>query len=76
MKCTYSTQAYQWHDGDQHHVGVMVMHRTKTIESERGITSFNDSDDLVLMAHSHTRELEFVRYGDLKPYPSEPITNP
>lgn len=70
MKLTYSPHPYQWHDGNQHHVGVMVL------DSHNDTIWHPDDPDVVLMAHSHTRELEFVRYGDLKPYPSEPITQP
>jgi hypothetical protein len=70
MKCRYSTEAYQWHDGNQHHVGVMVKHQWGPVSISP------DNELLVLMSHSHTRELEFVKYSDLKPYPASPIPQP
>ena len=76
MKCEFSPQAYQWRDGDAHHVGRKVTYCEKPIEATNGITSYSDEYDMVLMSHSHTRELEFVRFGDLRPYPSEPIPTP
>jgi hypothetical protein len=77
MKCSYSPTPYQWHDGNQHHVGVMV-HNEEFAITRFGILNrdYLAASVSVLMAHSHTRELEFVKYGLLKPYPSEPIPEP
>lgn len=82
MKLTYSPHPCQWHDGNQHHVGVMVLGEWEdgnpiaVTNNGRGYVSHLQSDDLVQVAHSHTRELEFVEYGKLSPYPSEPIPQP
>jgi hypothetical protein len=77
MKLTYSPTPYQWHDGNQHHVGVMVMDVTgHYITRENGFMPAVGGRDTVLMAHSHTRELEFVLYSSLSPYPSSPIPQP
>lgn len=76
MKCTYSEQAYQWPGG----VGVMVLAGEEKIPITRseGIMPGHERHDYdyVLMAHSHTRELEFVRYALLSKYPSSPIESP
>jgi hypothetical protein len=78
MKLTYSPTPYQWHDGNQHHVGVMVHCGEFAITYGSGVLNrdYLACSISVLMAHSHTRELEFVKYSDLKPYPSSPIPQP
>jgi hypothetical protein len=79
MKLTYSPTPYQWHDGNQHHVGLMALvgsnGRAITFTGNFRVRDLNE-DDWALMSHSHTRELEFVKYGLLKPYPSSPIPQP
>lgn len=82
MKLELSKDAWQWPGG----VGVMVIEAPSEGRNHTGTLVITDSgplylidvdaDDRVLMAHSHTRELEFVRYGDLTPYPSSPIESP
>lgn len=74
MKLTYSKQAYQWPGG----VGVLVMDGDYVITRDDG-RMFRDECEprhYVLMAHSHTRELEFVAVRELLDYPSEPIPQP
>lgn len=66
MKLKYGTVAYQWPGG----VGVLML-------DPRGVHIVHpDNCKLSLVAHSHTRELEFVLWSDMKPYPSEPIEQP
>lgn len=82
MKLTYSKQAYQWPGG----VGLLVIeapsdgrnHTGTLVITEAGLSYTIDvkPDERVLLAHSHTRDLEFVRYGELKPYPAELIPQP
>ena len=82
MKLEYGTQAYQWPGG----VGVLVIEAPSEGRNHTGTLAVTSSglwymidiqpNEKILVAHSHTRELEFVRWGDLKPYPSEPIPNP
>jgi hypothetical protein len=78
MKLEYGKQAYQWPGG----VGVMVLgawhdgEQVAITTEGRGYLSMLRSVDQVLVAHSHTRELEFIAWGSLTPYPSEPIPEP
>lgn len=48
------------------------------ISSSDGVNDCDmlDDADQVLVQHAHTRELEFVEFGKLTPYPSEPIPEP
>lgn len=78
MKLHLSEQAYQWPGG----VGKMVIgiwHDGKEVcitnEGRRYVHSLMPQD-LVQVAHSHTRELELVPYSEMRPYPSEPIESP
>jgi len=73
MKCVFTNRAYQWPGG----VGVAVLtEHGDVITYENGGQIACAQDELILIAHSHTRELEFVRYGDLQPSPSSPIPEP
>lgn len=66
MKLQYGTTPYQWPGG----VGVLVL-------GPRGEHILHpDNCKLSLVAHSHTRELEFVEWSTMKVYPSEPIPEP
>lgn len=63
IKTTLSEQAFKWHDGQQWHVGKMVM------EGDLPVQKVDDGFiDAVLVAHSHTRDLEFIDPDDLSPY--------
>jgi hypothetical protein len=73
MKCRYSKQVYQWPGG----VGLVVMTDGQVITAD-GIRHMDECEygTLVQVAHSHTRELEFVTVGSLSNYPSQPIPQP
>lgn len=73
MRVAYSKQVYQWPGG----VGLIVLAEGQVITND-GVRFADECSfgTLVLVAHSHTRELEFVGYGFLKDYPSEPIPQP
>jgi hypothetical protein len=78
MKCTLSTQSYQWQNADgSYGVGKLVEVEAPDGDCENmqvwerhGIYHHADAfpEDRVLIAHSHTRELEFVEFGRLQPY--------
>lgn len=81
MKCTLSTQAYKWKSlVGAWSVGRLVEHRNEFgswwVTTDAGAISPAGIKelDLILLAHSHTHELEFVRWGDLEFYgpPGEP----
>ena len=70
MKCKYG-KAVQWLDGDAHQTGVLVL------DADGGMIPLPGRvPTLVLVAHSFTRELEFVEWARLSDYPSEPIPEP
>lgn len=74
MKCEYSTQAYQWEvtSEDGSHcwgTGVLVLAGCNCIASRCGAVVWPKDTDFVLVAHSYTRELEFVEFGKLQKYP-------
>lgn len=71
MKCELGP-AVQWTDGDAIHVGKIVLANGQHIIG-RDDKGMNGS---VLVAHACTRELEFVSYAALKPYPESPIEEP
>lgn len=62
MKCTYSRQAYRVKDSEPAIVGVLVL------DSHNDWIWHPDDPDSVQLAHSHTRELEFVKTAMLIPY--------
>ena len=76
MKCNLSEAAYKWHDGEQWHVGKLVMaihpddHDCKMFVSEDcGVLGLAPMEtELIQVQHSHTRELEFVEWGKLSVY--------
>lgn len=75
MKCEYSTQAYQWEvtSEDGSHcwgTGVLVLAGFNCIASRCGAVVWPKDTDFVLVAHSYTRELEFVEFGKLQKYPT------
>jgi hypothetical protein len=71
VKCEL-TETVQWQDGDALHVGKIVKAGGQHIIGRDS----HGSNGTILVAHSYTRELEFVSYAALKPYPSEPIPEP
>jgi len=72
----------QWHDGEQFHVGKLMVVEYEpnefVLSFEEGITFTEslESDESILVKHSHTGELEFVDNTMLSPYPTEPIPTP
>jgi hypothetical protein len=76
MKCSYG-RAVQWKDGDAELTGVLVMFGVVLI-TKHGIQMAGCVLESVpvLVAHSYTRELEFIEYGRLSPYPASPISEP
>lgn len=81
MKCTYSPESYQWQNADgSFGVGKLVETEENGIVTARhGYTPKPPMPiDRVLIAHSHTRELEFIEFGKLSPYPPDgkPISQP
>jgi hypothetical protein len=79
MKCSYG-RAVQWKDGDAELTGVIVQPVGGLWVSEmRGVlidTPKPSRNEMVLVAHSYTRELEFVEFGKLSDYPASPIPQP
>jgi len=69
-KCVFSKQAYRVKDSEPAIVGVLVLDREKLITKKHGsqFGGFCYDDTEVLLAHSHTREPEFVLWGDLIEY--------
>lgn len=66
MKLHFGKVAYQWPGG----VGVLVL-------DPRGVHIVHpDNCKLSLVAHSHTRELEFVLWETMKRYPESEIPQP
>ena len=75
MKCKYG-KAIQWRDGDSLLTGVLVLTADgQYVTADFGVIP-DGKHERVLVAHSHTRELEFVPWDSLSPYPSEPIPTP
>lgn len=70
---------YQWQGPNgEWRVGVRARTNSgKTIEFEIKSVGLNSDDEWVLlMAHSNTRELEWVPESRLQPYPVSPIPQP
>lgn len=82
MKTQYSEQAYQWEGTSEDGspcwgTGVLVLTDGLLI-TNNGIRTPHEIHHTrpVLVAHSHTRELEFVEFGKLQKYPQSPIPEP
>jgi hypothetical protein len=69
MKIKYG-KPVQWRDGEAHLTGVLVL------DEHNDCIGHQDDPNMVLVAHSFTRELEFVAWHKLSPYPAEPIPQP
>jgi hypothetical protein len=79
MKCTYSEIPYQWQDGDQWHVGRLVIEEHGCVVTEfdglRRVSHLED-DECVLVRREHTGELRFVPWSHLATYPQGEIPEP
>jgi hypothetical protein len=76
MKTKYG-KAVQWRDGEAELTGVLVL------VGEQYVSAFGlrfedqlDKYSRILVAHSYTRELEFIEFGKLSDYPASPIPEP
>jgi hypothetical protein len=79
MKCTYSEIPYQWQDGDQWHVGRLVVDENGyVVTALTGTHRMSDLDDgdYVLVRREHTGELHFVPWAHLVTYPQGEIPEP
>lgn len=75
MKCKYG-KAIQWRDGDALLTGVLVLTKgNQYVTADYGVIP-DGKHERVLVAHSHTRDLEFVAWDSLSDYQSEPIPTP
>jgi len=78
MKCELG-DAVQWLDVDGGwQVGKIVCCGLAIVTAKNGIEYSGPPQkwQSILVAHSHTRELEFVEFSKLSPYPSSPIPQP
>lgn len=79
MICKFG-EAVQWRDGDAELTGVPVLaqdeNHLRYITYDGGGEIKPAWNQLVLVAHSYTRELEFVEFSKLSKYPASPIPNP
>jgi hypothetical protein len=79
MKTTLSSPCQWQSDDGAWSIGRMVLDETgRYVTASLGVLfEYQVSPfTLVLVCHSHTSELEFVPFGKLAKYPSEPIESP
>lgn len=77
MKCNYG-KPVQWTDNSAKFTGVLVLTEAQELITRHGAMLIGNilPSIPVLVAHSYTRELEFVPLKALSDYPSEPIPQP